>query len=283
MPVDQILFTNALQIPDLFVSSYATTSRLSFFIFSLMLIVAILHENLEAFRGQSDYLGLLIRVILVVGILVLYERFFVWVVYGMDLLAKAIMPQEEFKEVVKAVFQEIGQGKDLGILKFFSVITVLNFITYSIALALLGVITWLRFIFLSLLYVFGPILLGFGVYKSTSQGLGFWLRSLISVSSWTVVLSILMKVISAMNITSIYLPKETNSAAIFSANILFILLFVSVPLISHQITSRNGSLSGLGSAVLGIGTAFATRTLISNAMKQPRISMRSGRSGGNTP
>ena len=78
------------------------------------------------------------------------------------------------------------------------------------------------------------------------------------MSLWTVVLSILMKVISVMNVIAIYLPEETNAAAVIAANVLFILLFISVPLISHQITS-SGSISGLGSAVIGIGTAFISK------------------------
>jgi hypothetical protein len=276
VPTDQFLFTNVLQIPDLFSAPYQTTIRIAFILFSIMFIAAALHENMEALRGKSDYTGLFIRTILVIGLLIIYERFFVWIVYGMDLLSKAILPEEEFKQVVQAVFHEIGQKKDLGVLKFFSVITVLNFVTYTIALALLGVLSWLRFMFLALLYVLGPVLIGTGVYKSTSQGLGFWLKSLISVASWTVVLSILMKVIATMNITSIYLPRETNSASVFAANILFILLFISVPLISHQITNR-GSLSGLGSAVIGIGTAFVTKTVVTNMMRRP------GNRAGNTP
>ena len=266
MPTDQILFTNALQIPNLFSSPVETTMRLAFILFSLMLPVSILHENIQTIKDSSDYPGLFIRAVLVLGLLLVYQRFFTWIVYGTDLLAKAILPEEEFKEVVRQVFQEIGKGKDLGILKFFSIMTTMNFITYAVALALLGVITWLRFVFLALLFVVGPILIGVAVYKEVSQGLRFWLKSLISVSSWTVVLSVLMKVISVMNLTSIYLPQETNSASVFAANILFILLFISVPIIAQQITS-GGTLSGLGSAVIGIGTAFIARTITSHRPK----------------
>ena len=176
----------------------------------------------------------------------------------MDLLSKSVLPENEFKEVVQAVFQDIGAKRDFGILKFLSIITTLNFITYAVALALLGVLTWLRFIFLSLLYVLGPVLVGFGVYKATADGLLFWLRSLVAVSSWTFVLSILMKVISTMNLTAVYSPGEVNSASVLAANLLFIILFISVPLISNQIT-RGGSLSGLGTAVVGLGTAFVAK------------------------
>ncbi len=260
MPVDQFLFTNALQIPSLFSVPFETTFRLGFILFSLMLIVAILHENFQTLKDQSNFGGLFIRVLLVLSLLLLYDRFFVWIVYGMDLLAKAILPEEEFKEIIRQIFQEIGKGKDFGVLKFFSIMTAMNFITYAVALALLGVITWLRFVFLALLYVAGPLLIGVGVYEATSQGLKFWLKSLISISLWSVVLSILMKVISTMNLTSVYLPQETNMVSVFSANVLFILLFISVPIIAQQMTS-GGTLSGLGTAVMGIGTAFITKAL----------------------
>ena len=81
---------------------------------------------------------------------------------------------------------------------------------------------------------------------------------LVAVSSWTFVLSILMKVISTMNLTAVYSPGEVNSASVLAANLLFIILFISVPLIANQIT-RGGSLSGLGTAVVGLGTAFVAK------------------------
>ena len=252
------LCSNVLQIPNLFSSAYGTTATAAAVIFPVMFVVAVLHENFLAMKDRSDYTGLFVRVLLVVGLVILYERFFVWIVYGTDLLSQAILPHEEFQEVVKAVFREITQKRDLGGFDTRIILTVLNYLTYIVALVTLGILNWLRFVFLALLYVFGPVLISFGIYKATSQGLVFWLRSLISVSLWTVVLSILMKVISVMNVTAVYLPEETNSAAVVAANVLFILLFISVPLISHQITS-SGSLSGLGSAVVGIGTAFVAR------------------------
>lgn len=252
------LFSNVLQIPNLFASAYGTTASAAAVIFPVIFIVAVLHENFLAMKDRSDYTGLFVRVLLVVSLMILYERFFVWIVYGTDLLSQAILPHEEFQQVIKAVFREITQKRDLGGFETRIILTVLNYLTYIVALITLGILNWLRFVFLSLLYVFGPVLIAFGLYKATSQGLVFWLKSLVAVSLWTVVLSILMKVISVMNVTAVYLPEETNSAAVVAANVLFILLFISVPLISHQVTS-SGSLSGLGSAVVGIGTAFVAR------------------------
>ena len=252
------LFTNVLQIPDLFSSAYTVTASAAAVLFPLMFIAAVLHENFLAMKDRSDYKGLFIRTVLVVGLMILYQEFFTWIVYGTDLLAKAILPHEEFQQVIKTVFREITEKKDLGGFDTRIILTILNYLTYIAALIALGVLNWLRFVFLSLLYVFGPVLIACGVYKATSHGLVYWLRSLVAVSLWTVVLSILMKVISGMNLTAVYLPEQTNAAAVIAANVLFILLFISVPLISHQITS-GGSMGGMGSAVVGVGTAFIAR------------------------
>ena len=252
------LFTNVLQIPDLFSSAYTVTASAAAVLFPLMFIAAVLHENFLAMKDRSDYRGLFIRTVLVVGLMILYQEFFTWIVYGTDLLAKAILPHEEFQQVIKTVFREITEKKDLGGFDTRIILTILNYLTYIAALIALGVLNWLRFVFLSLLYVFGPVPIVCGVYKATSHGLVYWLRSLVAVSLWTVVLSILMKVISGMNLTAVYLPEQTNAAAVIAANVLFILLFISVPLISHQITS-GGSMGGMGSAVVGVGTAFIAR------------------------
>ncbi|MDA9101348.1 hypothetical protein N9K06_01585 [Omnitrophica bacterium] len=258
------LFTNVLQIPNLFSAAYGSTAAAAAVMFPVMFIAAVLHENFLAMKDRSDYTGLFVRALLVVGLMIFYERFFVWVIYGTDLLAQSIMPHGAFQDVIKAVFREITQKRDLGGFDTRIILTVLNYLTYIIALVTLGILNWLRFVFLALLYVIGPVLISFGIYKATSQGLVFWLRSLVAVSLWNVVLAILMKVISVMNVTAVYLPQETNSAAVIAANVLFILLFISVPLIAHQITS-SGSISGLGTAVVGIGTAFAARYVTSYA------------------
>jgi hypothetical protein len=211
-------------------------------------------------RGEADYVKLFLRLILIVSLLVLYERFFVWIVHALRLLADSIFSKEQYEETIKAIFQEIRGEKDMGFFSFQSLLRGLNGITYHIALALLSVLHWLQFILLSFLYILGPILIAVGIYEKTAQGLGFWLKSVIEVSSWQVLLSILLKVIATMNLTAIYFPQNSNTVAVFAANILFIVLFILVPLISRQIVSQ-GSLGGVGSLALGAVTAFLAKNL----------------------
>jgi len=162
---------------------------------------------------------------------------------------------------VRAAFREVTDFKDIGFLNLNRyIITGLNYLTYVLALVSLSILTWLRFIFLALLYVLGPVVIAVGVYRETSQGLTFWLKSVIGISLWTVVLAILMKVISVMNLTSVYLTEDTNTLAVLAANILFVVLFISVPLIANMMTA-GASLSGLGSALVGVTTAILAKTV----------------------
>lgn len=272
------LFTNVLQIPNLFAQPYETMSRIGFILLSVLFIVAVLHENLQALKNQSDYTGLFIRVLLVVGLLVLYERFFIWVVYGMDLVAGAVMPREEFQEVIKAFLSQPLTWKTVWKFDLRLTATVLNYITYAIAGALLGAIMMLRFLLLSFLYVIGPLVISAGIYKGTSQGLVAWLKSLVAISAWNVFLAILMKVVSVMNLTAIYLTDETNFLMILAANVLFIVLFVLVPFIANQFVSGK-NLSGLGSIALGTFTAIATRFVSKHTPRTPEPARGAGGGG----
>ena len=263
------LFTNVLEIPNLFEQPYQTMSRIGFLILSILFIVAILHENFEALKNQSDYTGLFIRVVLVVSLLLLYERFFIWIVYGMDLLSNAVLAHDEFQEVIQVFLRQPLTWNTVWKFDLRLTATVMNYITYAIAGALLGALMMLRFALLSFLYVIGPIAVSAGIYKGTSQGLTAWLKSLVSISAWNVFLSILMKVVSVMNLTAIYLTDETNFLAILAANVLFIMLFVLVPLLSNQFVS-GGNLSGLGSIAIGAVTAVATRFIVRPIFQNPK-------------
>lgn len=261
---DGSLFTNVLQIPNLFEAPYQTVSRIGFILLSVLFIVAILHENFQAIKGKSDYTGLFIRSILVVGLLILYERFFIWIVYGMDMISGAILPHEEFKEVIKAFLTQPLTWKTAWKFDMRLTVTVLNYITYAFASCLLAVIMMLRFLLLSFLYVIGPLLVSAGIYKGTAQGLSAWIKSLISISFWNVIFSVLMKVVSVMNLTAIYLTGETNLLMILAANLLFIALFILVPFLSNQFVSGS-SLGSLGSIALGAAAATVVKKIMPHA------------------
>ena len=61
------LFTNVLQIPDLFTSAYGVTASAASVIFPLMFIVAVLHENFLVMKDQMEVCPLSREVMLLRG------------------------------------------------------------------------------------------------------------------------------------------------------------------------------------------------------------------------
>lgn len=271
------LFTNVLQIPNLFEQPFALLMRLSFVLFSFFFIAAVLHENVQAMKGQSDYTGLFIRVLLIIGLLIIYDRFFTMIVYGMDLLADSILPHEEFQQTAKAFFDAPFDWKYFWKFDQRISLAVMNYVTYAIAGAVLGANFILRFALLSALYLIGPIVAGMAVYKVSSRGLEAWIRSLVAISAWKVLLAILMKVISVMNLTAIYASEDTNFLVVLTANIVFIVLFILVPIMTNQFVGGPG-IGGLGSVVLGTVAALTGRYLIRPATSGNRIANQAGAS-----
>jgi len=269
------LFTNVLQIPNLFEQPFALLMRIAFVLFSFFFIAAVLHENVQAMKGQSDYTGLFIRVLMILGLLILYERFFIMIVYGMDLLADSILPHEEFRETAKAFFEAPFDWKYFWKFDQRISLAVMNYITYAIAGAVLGANFILRFALLSALYLIGPVVAGMAVYKVSSRGLDAWIRSLVAISAWKVLLAILMKVISVMNLTAIYASEDTNFLVVLTANIVFIVLFILVPIMTNQFVG-GPSIGGLGSVVLGTVAALTGRYIIRPATQGNRFANKAG-------
>ncbi len=250
------IFTDALQIPSLFSELYVSAQHIAFLLVLPMLVIAILHENIVQMEVKSNYTGLFVRVLMIIGLLIIYDRFFTLVTYGTDLLGKTIMPEGEFEAVLDTIFKEVKENKDFGVFNLLkgALINGVTYITYIMTLVAYTVLIWLRFMLLSLLYVAGPILIAFGIYRQTASALGAWFRSLFQVSSWVVTLSLLVRISSYMNLTSIYNIDNVNAISVITANVLFVMLFIFTPAITSSLIS-DGNIGTIGSTMIGITTA----------------------------
>jgi len=249
------IFTNALQIPSLFEGLYVSIQHIAFLMVLPVLGIAILHENTMQMEARGNYGGLFVRVLLILGLLIIYKRFFTMITYGTDLLGDTIMPDDEFNNILQSVFTEVRQDKDFGVFNFFkgSILNAVTYMTYLLTLVAYTVLIWLRFMLLSLLYIAGPILIAFGIYHKTAGALGSWMRSLFQISAWTVTLSLLVRIASFMNLTAIYNIENVNTISVITANVLFVLLFVFTPAITSSLIS-DGSIGNVGSTMIGIAT-----------------------------
>jgi len=268
------LFTNVLQIPDLFQGIYLSVRHIAFLMVLPVLGAAILHENVMQLEDKNNYTGIFVRLIVILGLLLIYDRFFTMVTYGTDLLSKSIMPEREFDQVIKSIFTEIKAYKDLGIFNFFkgAMISGVTYITYLLTYVAYTVLIWLRFMLLSLIYMTGPILIVFGIYPKMSGALDSWMRSLFQVSFWIVTLSLLVRIASYMNLLAVYHIQSVNTVSIVTANVLFICLFVFTPVITSSLLS-GGSIGAVGSTMIGAATATTYSLLKKVSINKARTNL----------
>ena len=250
------LFTNVLQIPTLFQELFVSIRQIAFLLILPILAIALVHESTMQMEDRANYGGLFVRVLVVLGLLIIYDRFFVMVTSGTDLLSKAVMPENEFQNVLKSIYTQVQKNQDFGIFSLFkgALLNSITYVTYMLTFIAYTVLTWLRFMLLSLIYISGPILIVFGIYHKTAGTMNAWLKSLFQVSSWVVTLSLLVRIASYMNLMAIYSMDKVNTVSIVTANVLFVLLFAFTPAITSSLLSE-GSIGNIGSTMIGIATS----------------------------
>jgi hypothetical protein len=250
------ILTDVLQIPTLYDALYVSTSHISFLLVLPIMALAILHENVLQIEGRGNYTGFFVRLGLILGLLVIYKSFFSAVTNCADLLSKAIMPDNEFTQVIHTMFTQVKKNMDFGIFNLFksALLNSVTYVTYLSTYIAYTVLIWLRFMLLSLLYIAGPILIAFGIYHKTSGPLASWMKSLFQVSFWTVTLSLLVRIISYMNLLAIYNLDHVNTISVVTANVLFILMFAFTPSITSALITE-GHIGAIGAAAVGIAAS----------------------------
>lgn len=232
----------------------------------VFLVLALIRELFQGMEGRASYSGLFTRGLLIAGAFAIYTPFFREVTHGMELLSNFFMPDEDFKQAVEKVFTAYKQNKDLGMIAIIKM-TFLDWAiqgTYNLAYAVMRGFAWVRLMFLSALYLVGPIFLGIGVFQpGMAQA---WVRWLFEISSWNVVLSLFVRVLAEMNFFEIYEKAQTPTLDLIAMNLVVILIIILfVPAFSSMMIRGAGGISGMGGAILGVGGALALRQITRGA------------------
>lgn len=227
--------------------------------FLVFLVVALIHELFTGIEGNSSYKSIFVRGLLIGGLFMIYTPVFREITHGMQLLANFFMPSEEFNETIKNVFASYRQ-RDIGMLSFLKM-TIVEWAmnsTYFLAYWVIRMFNWVRLVFLSMLYISGPIFLGIGIYQSNMAK--NWIRWILEVSMWNVVLSLFVRVLTQLNFFELYQRQNTPILDLVAMNFVLILMVVFfVPTFSSMMIRGASGISGAGGAVLGFGTAMLLR------------------------
>jgi len=242
------------EIVTIFAVFYHEVREIGYSFIFVFLTLALIKEFLHGMEGRSDYAGLFVRVLLITGLYAIYTPFFEEVSRGMDLLANFFMPAEDFKDQIQKIFTAYRQNHDLGMIALLKM-TFLDWMmqgTYNIAYAILRGFGWIRIVFLSALYISGPIFLGVGIFQPGMARV--WIRWLFEVLNWNVVLSLFVRILFELNFFEFYSNPQTLNLDLFAMNIIIILIILFfVPMISSMMIRGTEGFTQAGGRVFGMG------------------------------
>ena len=251
---------------DVFGLFYEEVRELALLFIFVFFVVALINEFLKGMEGKADYPGLFVRIFLLAGLFTIYTPFVREVTSGMDHLAEFFMPDEELKESMLKVFSSYKEDKDLGMVAFIKM-TFLEWMihgTFNLAYWVMRGFTWVRFIFLAALYLSGPILIGVGFFLPGI--VKSWVRWLFEVSSWNVVLSLFVRILSELNFFETYAEAELSTLDLVAMNLIVIVMIILfVPMFSSMIIRGSGGFSGAAGAILGLGGALMMKQVANRA------------------
>ncbi len=248
------------EIITIFAAFYHEVREVGYSFIFVFLTLALIKEFLHGMEGRSDYAGLFVRVLLITGLYSIYTPFFEEVSRGMDLLANFFMPAEEFKDQIQKIFTAYRQNHDLGMLALLKM-TFLDLMmqgTYNISYAILRGFGWVRIVFLSALYISGPVFLGVGIFQPGMARI--WVRWLFEVLNWNVVLSLFVRILFELNFFEFYTNTQTLNLDLFAMNVIIILIILFfVPMISLMMIRGAEGFTQAGGRVFGIGGRIMER------------------------
>lgn len=240
---------------------YAEVRDIGFAFFFVFFVLALIKEFLSGIEGNSNYKGLFVRCLLVAGLFTIYTPFVEEIFRGMDLLAGFFMPSEDFREAIQKVFTFYRDSKDLGMIAFLKM-TFLDWMiqgTFNIAYAALKCFGWLRLVFLSALYLVGPIFCGIGIFEP--RMLKSWIFWLFEVSSWNVVLSLFVRILTELNFFEVYTSAQTPTLDLVAFNLIVILIVIFfVPFFSSLMIRGAAGFAGAGERVIHSGSQIVTKS-----------------------
>ena len=251
----------------------AKTLALAYGLLAVLFLLALVVELLRGPGQRRHYLTVVWRTLLVLGLLQAYTFLAGSVVKQCTSLAQSLSslgsaqaPLQQYQAAVERSFTQTpaatGAGATpaspsddtpgLGGLFFGAIVDAVK----VLAVAIHWVFTELSRVLIAFFYAIGPLALVFHVPGLDAPGR--WLRSLVTVSCWPVVSSLLLR-LSAAVLTRASLPTSGAGAAfggVASALLLVVLAFAT-PKIASALVGGVGNLLGEGaSAALGAaGTA----------------------------
>lgn len=264
---------DVLSITDVFKLPYDMIKGISFALFPFLFAAAVLDLNIKAAAGQeADYKKLIKTVILVLCGLILYNHIFEKIIAICEVIAMSITDNVSIAKAIEFIGAESYAqvdartgggvlGKSVAAYNAISnlltpKVFVLGFLS-SVSMALEPIFLLVRYAFLGVLYLVGPLAFIGAIFGPTKSMLKGWFTSLFQISFWIITLRILETIIVSLELES-WAQNGTIIdiipwIAITATLIIFIVL---TPIITSKILSGE-NLGAVASTMLAAGTLIA--------------------------
>jgi hypothetical protein len=220
----------------------------------LIFAAAIANELHNAAEGQQpDYRGVIWTTVLVVFANLIYRVWFMKIVALCEHIGMSVLTYQDWVTLMTIMSQK---QQEIGVVGLFSIDVsglLLN-IALTIAIITEEVFNLVRFMFLSVLYLIGPIVVASAIYKPIRLLFKGWILSVVQVSFWIVVLRIFQAAILSFNVSQ--LISDGNLAVTTIVTLTFILACFLAPAFTSKLFSGQ-NIGLLGSTVIA-GMSFIT-------------------------
>lgn len=276
-----MIFTpyDVLNIPAAVSLPFAVVKSIAYILLPILFVLHVLQWTIYASQtnaqpsGGSNWYRTIFRVMLIFVALAWYRHIFMKIVALSETIAMTLAQYSDISELIMLITKQsesyvenaIGgtTGKVLGSIAGIANILrpkvfMLAFLATAVSIAEPILLT-IRYVLLSILYVFGPLAIVGNMFRYTKVLLRGWFTNLLQISFWIVMLRILEAVMLTLQIES--LAKQGHFTDIIAWTIIctiFLGLIILTPIITAKILSGE-NLGEVGSIAVAAVTAITSK------------------------
>lgn len=248
------IFVDVLDIPKVMDRFLGLTWGVAAGLMLFVLTGTLLMELHKATEGEKpNYRSVIWTTVLVVFSMLIYRLIFMKIVALCEGIGMTIINYQDWITFMTIMDQK---QKEIGVVGLFSidVTGLLLDITLAVAIAIEEIFNIIRFMFLSVLYLIGPIVFVLAIYQPARILFKGWLLSVIQVSFWVVVLRVFQAAILAFQVQQSI--QDGDLVVTLIVTVTLIIACISAPAFTSKLFSGQ-NIGLLGSTVM-MGMTFLT-------------------------
>lgn len=228
---------------------------------------AIVTEQAKVIKGERpEYVDIIWTTVWVSLGMILYRFIFTKILAFGESVGMCLMNYGDWAGFMGVLNQKFSEFQEISLLNT-GISEILLAISLAIILVAEDIFNVIRFMFLSVLYVIGPIALVSAIYRPIRTFTKNWFLTTFQVSFWVVILRVFQTTLLSFQTTQLIQQNDLSNTIIVCVSI--ILAIVSIPILTSKLLSIQNL--GMLSSALGGGGVFITNKIFG---KMPFIQLK---------